>query len=100
MNRITSVAEFNEFIRQGYSIVNFYADWCGKCKELSPILESISKEQNGARFIRVNIDHFVALTNLHEIQSIPTLILFFNGKEVRRQSGAMTKGQVEKFIKG
>ena len=73
-------------------VVDFWAEWCGPCKMLGPVLEEIAAEQNGkAKVAKVNIDQSSALAERYGIRSIPTL-LYFAGGEVRKQSiGVVSK---------
>jgi thioredoxin 1 len=71
-------------------LVDFWAEWCGPCKMLAPLLDEIAVEQNGrARVAKVNIDHNPALAARYGIQSIPTLLYFAHG-EVRDQNVGLT----------
>ncbi len=80
-------------------VVDFFASWCGPCKMLAPIIESVMEEYEGmVRFVKVDIDLYPDLAEKYEIQSVPTL-LFFNGKElVRRESGFMPAGDIIDII--
>lgn len=80
-------------------IVDFFATWCGPCKMLAPIIESVMEEYEGmVRFVKVDIDLYPDLAEKYEIQSVPTL-LFFNGKElVRRESGFMPASEIKNII--
>jgi len=69
-------------------LVDFYADWCGPCQMASPVLEELAKEYEGkVRFGKVNVDQGQTLAQKYGVMSIPTLIIFQNGKEVARQVG-------------
>ena len=80
-------------------VVDFFASWCGPCKMLAPIIESVMEEYEGmVRFVKVDIDLYPDLAEKYEIQSVPTL-LFFNGKElVRRESGFMPASDIIDII--
>lgn len=88
---------FNELITDK-AIVDFYATWCGPCKMLSPIFESVSEEIKDTKFIKVDVDKFEELCRNYKVMSVPTLILFENGKEVKRKIGFIPKEQLIKFI--
>ena len=71
-------------------LVDFWADWCPPCKMLSPVMEELSKEwKEKVTVIKINTDAKPDIANRYGIQSIPTIILFKNGKEVKRTTGAM-----------
>jgi thioredoxin 1 len=78
-----------------FLIVDFWAAWCGPCKMVSPIIEQLSNELAGkAVFGKLNVDENPNVSNAFGIQSIPTIIIFKNGKAVDRIIGAMTKSQL------
>lgn len=85
---------FNELIKEKV-LVDFYANWCGPCKMLAPILEQVS---SNLKVIKVDVDAFEDIAKEYGIMSIPTLILFDHGKEVKRNIGFMSKEQIEKFL--
>ncbi|WP_347158550.1 thioredoxin [Pontibacter chitinilyticus] len=71
-------------------LVDFYADWCGPCKAMSPIVQQVAGEYNGKlKVIKINIDNNQAAAAQYRVQGVPTFIIFHQGKQVWRQSGAM-----------
>ncbi len=76
-------------------LVDFYADWCGPCKMLSPILEQV---ESPIKVIKINVDKHEDLAREYGVMSIPTLVLFENNKELKRNIGFIGKEQVEKFL--
>ena len=91
---------FNAEIENGVVLVDFYADWCGPCKMISPILSELSTKLEGeAAIVKVNVDEESELAQRFDVMSIPTLILFKDGKPVGRQTGFLPKPELEKFIK-
>ncbi len=88
---------FNELIKEK-TLVDFYATWCGPCKMLSPIVDEVSQNSD-IKFVKVDIDKHDKLCREYKVMSVPTLILFENGKEIKRSVGFIPKEEVEKFIK-
>jgi thioredoxin-like negative regulator of GroEL len=80
------------------NIFYFTADWCGPCKKVRPIVEELIKD--GYLFQVIDADSEIELVKTFEIKSIPTFILFNEGIEINRFSGAKTKKDLEKFING
>jgi thioredoxin 1 len=76
-------------------IVDFWAEWCGPCKMIAPILEEIAGEQAGkVKVAKLNVDDNPAVAQRFQVMSIPTLIVFKDGEPVRRMVGAKGKGQL------
>ncbi|MGL9682298.1 MAG: thioredoxin [Wolbachia sp.] len=76
---------------KGFVLVDFWAEWCGPCKSLMPHIEQLAKDKNGkVKICKFNIDKGTEVPSRHGIQSIPTLIIFQNGKEVARKIGAIS----------
>lgn len=86
---------FEDLIKEGLYLVDFYAQWCGPCKMLSPILESIEDKIN---IIKVDIDKFPLLANKYKVLSIPTLIFFINGEEAEKRAGFMPEEELLEII--
>lgn len=86
--------DFNNMIQKRI-LVDFYADWCGPCKRLGSILEEI----DGIDILKINVDLFQAISNKYGVMSIPTLIMFENGEEIRKSIGFKTKEELLEFIK-
>src|SRR5688572_16326340 len=81
-------------------LVDFYADWCGPCKTMSPILNQVASELSGkVKVIKVDVDKNPAAANQFQVQGIPTLILFSKGKPVWRQSGVVPAHQLSQILK-
>jgi thioredoxin 1 len=82
----------------GLVLVDFYADWCGPCKILSPIIEQLSGEIDGVKFMKVNVDNERNFAIENRVSSIPTLVLYNNGAEVARRVGFAPKETLQKWI--
>ena len=79
-------------------IVDFYADWCGPCKMLLPILERFAEENPGTDIFEINVDNAPDLSEKYGVESIPTLILFKDGKEEKRLIGLQNEATLKDFI--
>lgn len=89
----------NEVINSNETvIVDFYADWCGPCKMIAPILEEISDEDI-CKVCKINVDNELELAMKYGISSIPALLVFKEGKLVNRAVGYRTKEQILEIIK-
>ena len=94
---------FNEIINSDKPVlVDFFAEWCGPCKMMAPILKEVKKEVGDAvTIIKVDVDKSPQAANEYQVQGVPTLILFKNGNPLWRQSGVVPKaglvGVIKKF---
>ena len=80
-------------------VVDFWAEWCGPCKMIGPSLETISDEMAGkVKIVKLNIDEHQIVAGQHGIQSIPTLLIFKDGKLASKMTGARPKGDLVKWI--
>ena len=80
-------------------LVDFYADWCGPCKMLSPIVDQVAEENEDIKVVKVNVDDAQDLAMKYQVMSIPTLIVIKEGKEINRSVGLIDKNQVVNMIK-
>ena len=91
---------FNEIINQEVPVlVDFYADWCGPCKNMAPILTQLKSElKDAVSIIKINVDTNPALASKYQVQGVPTFIVFKNGIQTWRQSGMQTSSQLKQAI--
>ncbi len=82
-------------------LVDYWAEWCGPCKMIAPILEEVSKDYNGRiRVAKMNVDENREVPAKHNVRGIPTLMLFKGGEPVGTKVGAMSKAQLTAFLDG
>jgi len=80
-------------------LVDFWAEWCGPCKMLTPILEEISTDYSGkVKIVKLNVDQNNIISAKYGIRGIPTLILYKGGKAIAHRTGALSKSQLSEFI--
>ncbi len=80
-------------------LIDFYADWCGPCKVLSPIVEEVAKENPDIKVVKINVDENNELSYKYKTYSIPTLVVIENGVEVNRAVGAIPKDSILELVK-
>lgn len=85
---------FDSEIAMGTTLVDLYADWCGPCKMIAPIIEEIASERNDITVGKVNVDADPQIAIKYGVASIPTLIVFKNGQEVARAVGLRSKEDI------
>lgn len=94
MKYIKSVEEFKSAVANGYVMIDFFAEWCGPCKMLSPIIEKIADSYEGAEIYKLNVDEVGEVAQALGVYSIPTLIFFKDGKEVNRHVGFASESMI------
>jgi thioredoxin 1 len=99
MVRELSFKELQEEIKSKTVLADFWADWCGPCKQLAPIFEEVSKDFTGkVEFVKISVEHNPDAASLG-ISSIPCLVFFKDGKEVDRIVGAMPADSLREKVK-
>ena len=88
---------FDDLIKE-IAVVDFYATWCGPCKMLGPVFEEVSKESD-INFVKIDVDKDSDIARRYGVMTIPTIILFRNGEEVKRNIGYMSKEELIDFMK-
>lgn len=86
---------FKEVIKEGIWIVDFYADWCGPCKMLGPVLEELDRN-----VLKVNVDNHESLATEFGVMSIPTICFFKDGKLENKVIGFRNKTEIEEIVSG
>ncbi|MCF7851916.1 MAG: thioredoxin [Simkaniaceae bacterium] len=91
--------EFTGKVQSGISLVDFFADWCGPCRMLTPVLEEVATDMKGKlNFIKVDVDHCQKTAAQFDVTSVPTIVLIKNGKEVARLVGLRDAAKIKEFI--
>ena len=97
---INSVEHFDEVIKDGVCLVDFYASWCGPCKMLAPFIEEVAEEYDGkVKVCKVDVDDVDALAYRYNVRSIPMLLYFENGKLVDTNIGFQSKDSIVMNLK-
>lgn len=92
---------FNDIINQNVPVlIDFYADWCGPCKSMAPVLKQLKAElKDSISIIKINVDTNLALAAEYQVQGVPTFMVFKQGKQVWRQSGMQTVAQLKHALR-
>ena len=81
-------------------LVDFYADWCGPCKMLGPILKQVKDEMGESiKIVKIDVDKNQSIASKYQVRGVPTMLLFKNGKQLWRQSGVLQKDAIVQIIK-
>ncbi len=89
---------FDAGIADGTVLVDFWAEWCGPCHALTPVLEELAGEIDGARIAKLDVAEHPGVGERYDIKSLPTLIVFKDGEPVKRMYGAKNKRQLTRAI--
>ncbi len=89
---------FNDLINKDIVLVDFFANWCGPCRMLSPIIDEIAEDRNDFDIVKVDVDQNPNLAQQYGVMSIPTLMIFKNGKVVDIKNGFIPKEMLVDWI--
>jgi len=87
-------SNFDELTKQGLVLVDFWAEWCGPCRMVGPVLEQISEENNNIKIVKLNVDDNPETSAKYSIRSIPTMLIFKDGTPVDWIVGAVPKNAI------
>ena len=98
--KVIKESEFINEINKGLVLVDFYAEWCGPCKMLSPVVDEVADECDGTfKVAKINVDDNGELARKFRVMSIPTLIVFKDGEVAKRNTGVITKEEILDLVK-
>jgi thioredoxin 1 len=91
-------ATFADDIKEGTVLVDFYADWCGPCKMIAPVLEQIASETDAFKIVKLNVDENMAVAQKYGVRAIPTLFVMKNGEVAAQKAGFMPKDVLVNWV--
>jgi thioredoxin 1 len=89
---------YDELVKSGLVLVDFYAEWCGPCKMLAPALEALSNQREEIKIVKVDVDEQIDLARHFEIMSVPTMFLYKDGVIVSKKSGYHTLDMLNEWV--
>lgn len=100
MSRDVTESNFSEEVlsAKGLVLVDFWAPWCGPCRALSPLLDTIAAENADLKVVKVNVDENGSIATQFGVRSIPTLVLFKNGQAIDTKVGALPKKTLDDWV--
>lgn len=91
--------EFEDMIASGKTVVDFFATWCVPCQMMAPVIDKVSDEYRDVKFIKVDIDKELSLALKHKVVSVPTLMVFEDGKAVNKSIGVISEEELKDLLK-
>ena len=91
--------EYEKVIKEGKVVIDCYAPWCGPCKMISPVIDSIAEEKKDIKFYKINVDEAEKITSEYQIMSIPTILVFENGVLKEKAVGFRSKSELEELFR-
>ena len=96
--KVLNSNEFNDAIKSGTVVVDFYADWCGPCKMLGPVMENVAEKISDVKFYKVNVDESEDVAAKYGIMSIPSVFMFKDGVLKAKSVGFMPEEEVLAWV--
>lgn len=93
-------ANFKKETNKGLIVIDFWAEWCGPCRMMAPVFESLSKDIENMKFAKVNVDAEQVIASEFSVQSIPTLLILKDGEEIERMVGLQPKPMLKAKLEG
>lgn len=90
--------DFEELIKGDKVLVDFYAEWCGPCKAIEPIIDELESQVEGLEVVKIDTDRFLSIAREQHVITVPNLKIFSNGKLVKETTGIKTKEELIKFV--
>ena len=99
-NKVTSIVDgqLDAAIRQGKVVLDFWADWCGPCKQLAPVLDELAISYPNVKFLKLDVNANSEAPAMFNVRSLPTLIFFNNGEVVGQRVGAVSKADIQREL--
>lgn len=91
--------DFKKEIEEDTVLVDFFATWCGPCKMLAPVLEAYEKNNQDIKILKIDVDSHPDLAKEFTIMSVPTLMVFKDGKQVKKESGFRNTNELDELLK-
>jgi len=98
MLKHVTMKDYDKEVKEGIVLVDFYADWCGPCKMIAPILETFASKHEDVKVLKVNVDKEQELAIKHQILAIPTLFLYKDGNLKKEQQGFASLELLEELV--
>ena len=90
--------DFEELIKGDKVLVDFYAEWCGTCKAVEPIIDELESQVEGLEVVKIDTDRFLSIAREQHVITVPNLKIFSNGKLVKETTGIKTKEELINFV--
>ena len=98
MVKVLNNSNFAAEVQVGTALVDFYADWCGPCKMLTPVIDEIAAEHPDVKVVKLNVDHAPEIASRYGVMSIPTLIVFKGGQPANQSVGYTGKQGIVEML--